>query len=62
MLSLAARRRAAEQGDLMGDKSPKQQNRNAQQKKTEKTAKGDARKARTPQQTTSVQGKAAAKK
>ena len=33
----------------MGDKSPKQQNRNAQQKKTEKVAKDEARKARTPQ-------------
>ncbi|MDQ3036754.1 MAG: hypothetical protein M3Y87_30455 [Myxococcota bacterium] len=46
----------------MGDKSPKQQNRNAQQKKTEKGVKTDARKARTPQQQTSVVSKPGAKK
>ncbi|UJR82569.1 hypothetical protein [Sandaracinus amylolyticus] len=33
----------------MGDKSPKQQSRNAQQKKNEKAAKEEARRSRTPQ-------------
>lgn len=33
----------------MGDKSPKQQSRNAQQKKDAKSTKDDARKARAPQ-------------
>lgn len=49
------------QGDIVGDKSPKQQNRNAQQKKSDKSAKTDARKARTPQAAAGLPAKGAKK-
>ncbi len=41
----------------MGDKSPKQQNRNSQQKQTAKTTKDTQRKAAAPQQVLTPIGK-----